>query len=247
MYTSTGSCWTHYKPPLENKRRQNSKGRRKVTSAHLYGGRLVGQRLFIAYISKEVQSSSDTSSRKKKKRRRVRISDLEVESDTRPARNSRGRKKHTEIPLISCSTPQPNQALSVKDVLKKLVLSSSDTSDDTDDEAVMKAMRRLSNRNPGRGTNKDKQPHLEKSEKKRSVKKSATPKQKGGNAVSRLNFTHTQREIASSLSIFCTRFKNLGTPFATTFLTYKALKDGRGIDRASFAQLYSGAKKNRKN
>ena len=40
----------------------------------------------------------------------------------------------------------------------------------------------------------------------------------------RLNFTHTQREIASSLSIFCTRFKNLGTPFATTFLTYKALK-----------------------
>ena len=63
----------------------------------------------------------------------------------------------------------------------------------------------------------------------------------------RLNFTHTQREIASSLSIFCTRFKNLGTPFATTFLTYKALKDGRGIDRASFAQLYSGAKKNRKN
>ena len=29
----------------------------------------------------------------------------------------------------------------------------------------------------------------------------------------RLNFTHTQREIASSLSIFCTRFKNLGTPF----------------------------------
>ena len=62
-----------------------------------------------------------------------------------------------------------------------------------------------------------------------------------------LNFTHTQREIASSLSIFCTRFKNLGTPFATTFLAYKALKDGRGIDRASFAQLYSGAKKNRKN
>ena len=63
----------------------------------------------------------------------------------------------------------------------------------------------------------------------------------------RLNFTHTQREIVSSLSIFCTRFKNLGTPFATTFLTYKALKDGRGIDRASYAQLYSGAKKIRKN
>ena len=46
----------------------------------------------------------------------------------------------------------------------------------------------------------------------------------------RLNFTHTQREIASSLSIFCTRFKNQGTPFATTFLTYKALKGSRGID-----------------
>ena len=46
----------------------------------------------------------------------------------------------------------------------------------------------------------------------------------------RLNFTHTQREIASSLSIFCTRFKNLGTPFATTFLAYEALKGGRGID-----------------
>ena len=46
----------------------------------------------------------------------------------------------------------------------------------------------------------------------------------------RLNFTHTQREIASSLSIFCTRFKNLGTPFATTFLAYKALKGGRGIE-----------------
>ena len=42
-----------------------------------------------------------------------------------------------------------------------------------------------------------------------------------------LNFTHKQREIAISLSIFATQFKNLGTPFATTFLAYKALKGCR--------------------
>ena len=45
-----------------------------------------------------------------------------------------------------------------------------------------------------------------------------------------LHFTHTQREAAISLSIFAARFKNLGTPFATTFLAYRALKDGRGIE-----------------
>ena len=37
-----------------------------------------------------------------------------------------------------------------------------------------------------------------------------------------LNFTHTQREIAISLSIIAARFKNLGTLFATAFLAYKA-------------------------
>ena len=41
-----------------------------------------------------------------------------------------------------------------------------------------------------------------------------------------LKFTYTQRETA----IFAARFKNLGTPFATAFLAYKALKGCRGTE-----------------
>ena len=47
-----------------------------------------------------------------------------------------------------------------------------------------------------------------------------------------LNFTHMQREMAISLSIFAAQFKNLGTPFATAFLANKALKDCRGTEWA---------------
>ena len=53
-------------------------------------------------------------------------------------------------------------------------------------------------------------------------------------------YAHAERSSHFTFN-FRARFKTLGTPFATTFLAYKALKGGRGIEWASFAQFYSGS------
>ena len=132
--------------------------------------------------SKRNDGSSSSDARSRKKRRKMRISDSEVDSDlnTESPRAPKGKKKQTATILMSCSTPQPNRALSLNDAIMK-VISSSDTSDD--DEAMLKTMRRLSNRNTGRGANRDR--HCHQSEKKRSVEKSVTQKQKEQDKESR--------------------------------------------------------------